>query len=250
MLSEQTISIFWLWIMGIVWAIGPWLPMGLSAILATLAIKRVYRYAKAIEDRPVENGFRGYIRIVRDGFFHRFLSWSTLRIIIGCIAFGGLLSAGYNGFFQQNFQRNIQETAEKVLPFESAPTDRAEEDGFLESILLLGLISAVITVLIGIKIYRSLRQRAKKLSLEAIITGGHRPITLRLFHDNRAFGITLLVIGCWILWGFLTQFGGLLLILIPGLRAKSSIPGVMTATILFLVTLSILLNFLLLGPVA
>jgi len=236
--------------MGIVWSIGPWLAIGLSAVLATLAIKRVHRYAKTIETRPVKQGFSGFIRIVRNSFLHGFLTWSTLCIIIGCIAFGGLLTAGFYGFFQQNFQGSIQKMVEKPPLIESATNDKAEGEGVLESILIIGLISAILTVLIGVKIYRSLSRRAKELSLYAMIRGGPPPVIVKLFHDNKTIGIVVLVIGCWILWGFLTQIGGLAMILIPGLRAKSSIPGVMSATIVFLVILSILLYVLLFGPVA
>jgi hypothetical protein len=246
----QTTSFFWLWVMGIVWSIGPWLAIGLSAVLATLAIQRVHRYAKTIETRPVKQGFRGFIRIVRDSYLHEFLTWSTLRIIIGCIAFGGLLTAGFYGFFQQNFQGSIQKMVEKQPIIESATNDKAEGEGVLESILIIGLISAGLTVLIGTKIYRSLSQRAKELSISAMIRGKPSPVIVKLFHDNKTIGIVVLVIGCWILWGFLTQIGGLAVILIPGLRAKSSIPGVMPATIAFLVILSILLYVLLFGPVA
>jgi hypothetical protein len=246
----QTTSFFWLWVMGIVWSIGPWLAIGLSAVLATLAIQRVHRYAKTIETRPVKQGFRGFIRIVRDSYLHGFLTWSTLRIIIGCIAFGGLLTAGFYGFFQQNFQGSIQKMVEKQPIIESATNDKAEGEGVLESILIIGLISAGLTVLIGTKIYRSLSQRAKELSISAMIRGKPSPVIVKLFHDNKTIGIVVLVIGCWILWGFLTQIGGLAVILIPGLRAKSSIPGVMPATIAFLVILSILLYVLLFGPVA
>ena len=244
----QTTSHFWLWIMGIVWSIGPWLAIGLSAVLATLAIQHVHRYAKTIETRPVKQGFRGFIRIVRDSYLHGFLTWSTLRIIIGCIAFGGLLTAGFYGFFQQNFQGSIQKMVETQPLIESATNDEAEGEGVLESILIIGLISAGLTVLIGIKIYRSLSQRAKELSMSSMIRGEPSPAVVKLFYDNKTIGIVLLVIGCWILWGFLTQIGGLAIILIPGLRAKSSIPGAMPATIVFLVIVSILLYVLLFGP--
>ena len=246
----QTTSFFWLWVMGIVWDIGPWLAMGLSAVLATLAIQRVHRYAKTIETRPVKQGFRGFIRIVRDSYLHGFLTWSTLRITIGCIAFAALLTSGFYGFFQQNFQGSIQKMVEKQPLIESATNDKAEGEGVLESILIIGLISAGLTVLIGTKIYRSLRQRAKELSLNAMIRGEPPPVIAKLFHDNKTIGIVVLIIGCWILWGFLTQVGGLAIILIPGLRAKSSIPGVMPATIVFFVILSILLYVLLFGPFA
>jgi len=246
----QTTSFFWLWVMGIVWSIGPWLAIGLSAVLATLAIQRVHRYARTIETRPVKQGFRGYIRIVRDSYLHGFLTWSTLRIIIGCIAFGGLLTSGFYGFFQQNFQGSIQKMVETQPLIESATNDEAEGEGVLESILIIGLISAGLTVLIGTKIYRSLSQRAKELSISAMIRGEPSPVIVKLFHDNKTIGIVVLIIGCWILWGFLTQIGGLAIILIPGLKAKSSIPGVMSATIVFLMILSILLYVLLFGPVA
>lgn len=246
----QTTSLFWLWIMGIVWSIGPWLAIGLSAVLATLAIQRVHRYAKTIETRPLKQGFKGFIKIVRDSYLHGILTWSTLRIIIGCIAFGGLLTSGFYGFYQQKFQGSIQKMVEKQPLIESATNDKAEGEGVLESILIIGLISAGLTVLIGVKIYRSLSRRAKELSLSAMIRGDPSPVIVRLFRDNKTIGIVLLVIGCWILWGFLTQIGGLAIILIPGLRAKSSIPGIMPATIVFLVILSILLYVLLFGPVA
>jgi hypothetical protein len=219
-------------------------------VLATLAIKRVHRYAKTIEIRPVKQGFRGFIKIVRDSFLHKFLTWSTLSIIIGCIAFGGLLTAGFYGFFEQNFQGSIQKMVEKPPLIESATNDKNEGEGVLDSILIIGLISAGLTVLIGVKIYRSLSRRAKELSLYAMIRGGPSPVIVRLFHDNKTIGIVVLVIGCWFLWGFLTQIGGLAIILIPGLRAKSSIPGVLPAIIVFLVILSMLLYALLFGPFA
>ena len=83
-----------------------------------------------------------------------------------------------------------------------------------------------------------------------MIRGAPSPVVVKLFHDNKTIGIVVLIIGCWILWGFLTQVGGLAVILIPGLRAKSSIPGVIPAIIVFLIILSILLYVLLFGPVA
>jgi len=246
----QTISFLWLWIMGIVWSIGPWLAIGLSTVLATLAIQRVHRHAKTMETRSVKQGFRGFIKIVRDSYLHGFLTWSTFRIIIGCIAFAGLLTSGFYGFFQQNFQGSIQKIVEKQSLIESATNDEAEGEGVLESILIIGLISAGLTVLIGTKIYRSLSQRAKELSRNAMIRGEPSPVIVKLFHDNKTIGIVVLIVGCWILWGFLTQIGGLAVILIPGLGAKSSMPGVIPATIVFLVILSILLYVLLFGPVA
>ncbi|UCH85553.1 MAG: hypothetical protein JSW50_07665, partial [Candidatus Latescibacterota bacterium] len=64
-----------------------------------------------------------------------------------------------------------------------------------------------------------------------------RPVVVRLFHDNKAIGIVVLVVGCWIVWGFLCQVVGLAIFMVPGLSSLPSIPGVETAAIVFLVVL-------------
>jgi hypothetical protein len=96
---------------------------------------------------------------------------------------------------------------------------------------------ACVTVIIGVNVYRRLRRRAVELATRSAGRGAPKPVVVRLFYENKAIGIVILVIGCWVLWGLLCQIVGLAVFMFPGLRSLPSIPGVETAAIVFLVVL-------------
>jgi hypothetical protein len=240
-----------LWLLGFVWAIGPWLALGLAAIMLAIAIRYIHRLAKTIEAKTIGQGFQEFLKLCWDEIYHRALLKGVLFTTIGCMAFAGLLAAGIQGIIQNSIQENAQKIiAKQSLSPPEVPV--AESGGaIMDWMILAGLISAGVTAVIGFKVYRTLRQRASEFVLGQKSDTANRPIEVKLFHDNKAIGIVLLVIGCWFFWGFLSQFAGLLLLL-PWLGALTSkpIPAIIPAATVFLLALWILMMTALTGPLA
>lgn len=237
--------------MGLVWGLGPWLALGLAAVLFALAVRPIHSLAKTIESKKVGQGFQEFLKLYRDALIHRSLVKGVFFITVGCLIFAGLLTAGIQGLVQRGLQEGVREMVDvQALP---PPEASAAQNGgaVLDWILLAGLIFAGVTIVVGFKMYRSFRRRALEFASSQKDSKANRPIAVKLFHDNKTIGIILLVIGCWFFWGFLTQLAGLLLTF-PALGAVTSkpIPGVLTAAIVFVVVLGVLMNIALFGPLA
>jgi hypothetical protein len=243
-------STFQLWLLGVVWTLGPWLALGFAAILATLVVQRVSRLARSIEKKPVERGAGGFVGLVRDGWIHGALARSTLFIVMGCLMFAGFIAAGIQGFVQRSVQETLRGTVEEEWVVQPGPVPDSSGDGFLDLIILGGLMMACVTVIIGVSVYRRLRRRAEEIASRPTSRGAPKPVVVRLFYDNKKIGITILVVGCWMLWGFLSQVVGLAIYTFPGASSLGSIPGVETAAIVFLVILGIAMFIAMFAPLA
>lgn len=252
MSSEAPPSILWLWVLGLVWGLGPWLALGLAAVLAALAWQRIHLFARKIEGRPIQDGFSGYITAYRHALLHSVLAKGTLFVFFGCVAFAGLLAAGIWGLVQKSLEGITPDALEEVLPPPTTTVDpgASAASGMLDWIILVALLLAGVTIIIGFKAYRRFRQRALASVSRSTGRGTPRPLVVRLFHDNRRIGIIVTVVGCWILWGTLTQFAGLLFLVVPKAAALTyrPIPGAMTAGIVFLVIIMVCMNGIFLGP--
>jgi hypothetical protein len=239
---------FQLWLWGLVWTLGPWFALGFAAVLATFAIRKISGFARNIEKKPVEKGLSGFFAIVRDNWIHGTLTRSTIVVVIGCVMFGGFVAAGIQGVVHRNIQGTFQEFAEDNLVTQTEPVTISGEDGVLDLIILSGLIMACITVIIGINVYHRFRRHAIELAARSAARRAPRPIVVKLFYDNKAIGIVVLVVGCWIFWGFLCQIVGLAVFLFPGLTTLPSIPGVESAAIVFLVVLGSIMFAVMFAP--
>jgi len=240
-------STFRLWLLGLAWTLGPWLSLGLAAVLATLGIRQISRRARSIETRPIQPGLGGFLGVVKDSWIHRVLTWSTLYIVIGCIMLGGLVAAGIQGLVSNGIQESALGTSAGETNVPAAPA-QPSSGGALDLILLGGLIMACVTVMVGVVAYRRLRRRAKTEAARLPGRGSSRPLIVRLFHDSKALGITVLVVACWLLWGLLCQAVGLAVYMTPGAGSLQRIPGVETVAIVFLLVLAVAMFGVVFGP--
>jgi len=241
-------STFQLWFLGLVWTLGPWLALGFAAVLATLVIRRISDAARGIERRPVEEGFSGFLGVLRSSWIHRALTSSAVYIVVGCIMLGGFVAAGIQGFVRRNIQETVRDAVQDELVLPPIPGLDSGGDGALDWIILGGLITACVTIMLGVIVYRRLRRRAVEIASRFPARDSSRPLVVKLFYDKKATGIAVLVVGCWILWGLLSQMVGLAIYMSPGVSSLQSIPGVETAAMVFLVILGIAMFGVMFAP--
>jgi hypothetical protein len=243
-------STFQLWLLGLVWTLGPWLALGFAAVIATLVVRKISHLARSVERRPVKQGVSGFFGVVRDSWIHGTLTGSTIYVVIGCVMFGGFVAAGIQGLVQRAVQGPVLGAIEDKMVVPPTPGPDSSNDGVLDLIILSGLIMACVTVMIGVVAYRRLRRNAVKIASRLPARGASKPLVVRLFYDKKTTGIAILVVGCWMLWGFLSQVVGLAIYMSPGLSSLQSIPGVETAAIVFLVILGIAMFGVMFAPLA
>jgi hypothetical protein len=245
MSPDITTSHFLLWLSGLAWVFGPWLSIAFALTLAALGMQWLHRFARSIETKPVKQGF---FSVYWDLIMHRSISQVVLFLTIGSVAFAGLLGAGIHGIVQ----KNVQEIVETELSPDPETLINSTQEVSLDMIFLMGLIMAVVTVIIGIRTYKSLCRRAVELASDRGAGDGHRPFIVKVFYDNKKVGVVIMIVGCWFLWGLLTQIGGGVLMLVPLPRAltTASIPGVTTVVIYLIIFLGVLLFIAFLGPFA
>ena len=66
MAADQTYSLLRLWLLQVAWVLAAWLPFALTAILIALVIRWLHYRAKSIEEKKVEPGFVGFLKLSRD----------------------------------------------------------------------------------------------------------------------------------------------------------------------------------------
>jgi hypothetical protein len=243
-------SIFQLWFLGLVWTLGPWLALGFAAVLATLVIRKISDAARGIERRPVEEGVSGFLGVLRSSWLHRALTSSAAYIVFGCIMLGGFVTAGIQGFARRNIHETVRDAAQDELVVPPIPGPDSSGDGVFDWIILGGLIMACVAIMIGVIAYRRLRRHAVEVASHLPSRDSSRPLVVKLFYDKQATGIAILVVGCWILWGLLSQMAGLAIYMSPGVNSLQSIPGVEKAAMVFLVILGIAMFGVMFAPLA
>jgi hypothetical protein len=243
-------STFQLWLLGLVWTLGPWLALGFAAVIATLVVTKISHLARDVEKRPVKQGVSGFFGVVRDSWIHGTLTGSTIYVLIGCIMFGGFAAAGIQGLVQRTIQEPVPGAIEDRIVVPPMKGPDSSNDGVLDLIILGGLIMACVTVMIGVVAYRRLRRKAVEIASRLPARCGSRPLVVRLFCDKKTTGIAILVVGCWMFWGFLSQVVGLAIYMTPSLSSLQSIPGVETAAIVFLMILGVAMFGVMFAPFA
>jgi hypothetical protein len=242
-------SEFQLWLMGILWGLGPSLGLSLAAILGLVGFRHLHRAARSIERRPTDPGVRGFVRLIRDGLIHTSLTRLVVYLLIGCVMLGGLISA----LIQAEVRRHAGERALAVIESNPPPSPMVgpvpNGDAVLDWIILSGIVFAIATVIFGVRTYRVLTRRAAQRALRAGASQD-RSTLVRLFHKNRKLGMLVLGLGGWFLWGFSMQIVGGLVLTVPGMSSLPAIPGAETAAILFLVVLGLVFLFMFLAPMA
>jgi hypothetical protein len=163
---------------------------------------------------------------------------------------GGFVAAGIQGFVRRNIQENVRDAVQDELVLPPIPGPDSGGDGVLDWIILGGLIMACVTIMIGVIVYRRLRRHAVEIASHLPARDSSRPLVVKLFYDKQATGIAVLVVGCWILWGLLSQMAGLAIYMSPGVSSLQSIPGVETAAMVFLVILGIAMFGAMFAPLA
>jgi hypothetical protein len=220
----------------VAWALAAWLPLALVAILIALAIRWLHYRAKSLEGKEVEPGFIGFLKIARDYTTHLAIGKAMFLSIIVGLALGGTIAVGL-----QNF---IQPEVEKVIEQKASPTDFVESFGqhiSIDFILLLALILSLFLIVIGLRVYRSLRHRASELAGRMGKTQPPRPLLVRLFHDRAKLGALVLAIAGLLSFGMLMQIVYLMLVFLPLPRAitEMSFPHITIAFIWILSGLGI-----------
>jgi hypothetical protein len=243
--SDQNYSLLWLWVLQVAWALAAWLPLALVAILIALAIRWLHYRAKSIEGKKVEPGFVGFLKIIRDYTTHLTIGKAMFHSIILGLALGGTIAVGL-----QNF---IQPQVEKVNEQKASPTDFVEYFGqriSIDFILVLALILSLFLIVIGLRVYRSLRHRASELAGRMGKAQSPRPLLVRLFHDSAKLGVLVLAIAGLLSFGMLMQIVGLMLVFLPLPRAITgmSFPHVITAFIWILSGLGLVLFLAFFAP--
>jgi hypothetical protein len=243
-------STFQLWLLGLVWTLGPWLALGFAAVLATLVIRKISDAARGVERKPVEEGVSGFFGVLRSSWLHGALTSSAAYIVFGCLMLGGFVAAGIQGFVRRNIHQSGREAVQEefVVPPISGPDSGG--DAVFDWIVLGGLIMACVTITIGVIVYRRLHRHAVEVASRLPSRDSSRPLVVKLFYDKQATGIAVLVVGCWILWGLLSQMAGLAIYMSPGVSSLQSIPGVETAAMVFLAILGIAMFGVMFAPLA
>lgn len=244
--SNQTYALLWLWVLQVGWALAAWLPLALAVILIALAIRWLHYRAKSIEEKKVEPGFVGFLRITRDYISHLTIGKAVSLSIIFGLALGGMIAVGLQEFIQPEVQKVIEQ---KDFP----KPDAAEFSGqhiSIDFILLVALILGILMIIIGVRVYRLLQQRASELAGRLEIHHSSRPLLVRLFHDRTKMGVLVLTIGGFLLFGMIMQIVGLMLVFLPLPRAITEFffPFVFTIFVWVLSALGILLLLAFFGP--
>lgn len=238
-MTDQTYSLLWLWVLQVVWALATWLPLALVAILIALAIRWLHYRAKVIEAKKVESGFVGFLKITRDYIHHLTIGKAMFLSIIFGLALGGTIAVG--------LQKFIQPEVQGVIERKDFPRPDVEEFSgqhvSIDFIIFLALILGIFIIIISIRIYHMLKQRASEMAGELENHHSSRPLLVRLFHDSQKIGILVLAIGGFLFFGMLMQIVSLILILVPlpRLITGMSFPYATTAFIWILLAIGIAL---------
>jgi hypothetical protein len=246
MTADQIYSLLRLWFLQVAWALAAWLPFALAVILIALVIRWLHYRAKSIEEKKVEPGFVGFLKITWDHTRHLAIGKLTFLSIIYGLALAGLIAIGLQEFIQPKVQKV---TEQKNFP----SADAAQFSGqhvSIDFILLLALILAILTIAIGVRVYRLLRQRASEAAGRLENLHSSRPLLVRLFYDETKMGVLVLVIGGFLFFGMLVQIVGLMVLLIPLPQAitELSFPFVISIFIWILAGLAIILLVAFYGP--
>jgi hypothetical protein len=246
MASDQTYSLLWLWVLQVLWALSYWLPLAIVVILIALAIRWLHYRAKAIEDKQVEPGFGGFMKLTRDYISHLTIGKAMFLTITFGLALGGMIAVGLQRFIQPQVQKVFEQ---KDFPMPDAAEFSGQHISF-DFILLLALILAIAMIVIGILAYRLLSHRASEVAGRLGNRHSPRPLLVRLFHDSTRMGVLVLVLGGFLFFGMLMQMVSLMLVLVPLPRAitELSFPAVFTVFIWLLSFLGIVLFLAFLGP--
>jgi hypothetical protein len=239
MTTDETSSIFWLWISQIAWWLVPMLPLVLSVIIIVLGFRWLNRRARAVEAKPVEPGYGGFLKTLHNKFSHMAIGQSMLYLIAGGLALGGILTL----FLQSLIQPAIEKAVEQgeILKPETAHSIR--QSASLDLILFLALVLGAITVVFMICTYRSLRQRASQMASQ-VAEEAPRPLLVRWFHDSKKIGLLATMISGWFCFGLLMQVVGLIVFIVPLPESLANLSFPWAATVLvwvFVVVMGLLL---------
>jgi hypothetical protein len=246
MITDQTTSILWLWILQVSWWLAYLLPLAAAVILIALGFRWLHRRARDIESKPVEAGPGGFGKLLRDKFSHMAIGQSMLYLIIGGLALGGMLALFLQSFIEPEVQKAVEQ-GNLMKPETPAPSGQGDPINF---ILFLALVLGALTVVIGIYTYRSLRQRATEAASHLTGREPARPLLVRWFHDSKKMGVLALVIGGFLCFGLLMQVVGLIVFIVPLPESltNQSFQWAATAVIWVIVAMGVLMFLAFLAP--
>jgi hypothetical protein len=193
-----------LWLLQIVWGLGPWICIGFGLVVITRGSGVFKSAARNIEQRAERTSAHGRAAISFDLLSHRIVTILSMLFAFACIGVAGMVS--------EVLQGGVEARVRELPPaIEAAPGQTASVD-FIAAVCLATL---GVTLAITVCIYRALRQRALEHSATPDL-GAHAPAMVRFFSRPPLARLGVTAFSAFLFFGFLSQIAwGLMLVYPP-----------------------------------
>ena len=207
-----------LWLLQIVWSLGPWVCIGLGLVVITRGSRAFKSAARNIEQRAERTSAHGRFAISFDLLSHRMLTTLSMLFAFACIGVAGMVSGVLQGGVEARVRELAPPIGELASPIEAAPGQSASTD-FIAAICLA---TFGMTLAIAIIVYRALRQRALEhsaapdLGARPPAIGARAPVVVRFFSRPLPVRLGITAFGAFFFFGFLSQIvWGMMLVFPP-----------------------------------
>jgi hypothetical protein len=233
-----------LWLMQLLWGVGPWLVFALLLVLAFIAYSYLKKAATFIRTQAIEQGWSGIPAIIVSDFALQLIVWMMTAVLFAAIVGTGFVFArihiGLTRRYGEDELRRLTEEAGAAMPEMS-----------IDFIFLLSALALVMTATLAVVTYRALRTKAGKLAAERRLEGTRTPIIVALYGKRGLAGILIILAGCYAVFSVLMQLLLALAIALPLPEALITIevPGALHVAIVVVLLMWLGVVFMLTGPV-